>query len=418
MIFSLFVGRGAPYVTVVRQRAAGRFIGAVRHFVLQYPLEEAVGIVGMFHRQPAGPDELVAGGDPGELQYALAAPVELFGVPVLFEQGLDIPVEFLGVVVAPLHVVGGAALFVISVVGAKVFLLGGVAGFFEAPRVYGDRLSALAEDPDDATGVDDPDLFADMRVGHAIVVLVAAEVDMVVVGHLQALVVLYLEVLPGQGKQGVFLVGKELLLPGMFFSLHPCPVMGVHLFFDRIVERGKAEEPLVAQLGVYTGIDELYLVLDKGLVLRPFRPCGGHGGTVMVGQVLQHPVDARLVPAGLYDSGLQVVGDKGPRGPAHIFETALQGVDEIVRFLARDRHREAVVRVRQAGHEDLYLDHLAGLPVDVGQRRPGKVDVEPVAREVFQHHGRPRRDKVPVEYLAELAIGIVLPRMLLPVLLP
>ena len=213
VFYVLFVGRGAPDITVLGQRAVGRFIDGPGHLVLQNPFQEAIGVVGMFHRHFTGLDELFVGGQFGELQYALAAPVELFGVLVLSEQGLDILVEFLGVAIPLLHIIGGASLFVISVVRAQMFLFGGVARFPEAPGVYGEQLSVTAEDPDDATGIDHPGLFADVGVGYAIVMFVAAQIDMVVLCHLQALVVFNLEVRWRQGPQGMLFVGNELFLP-------------------------------------------------------------------------------------------------------------------------------------------------------------------------------------------------------------
>ncbi len=54
----------------------------------------------------------------------------------------------------------------------------------------------------------------------------------------------------------------------------------------------------------------------------------------------------------------------------------------------------------------------------MGQRPAGKIDVELVPGTVFQYHGRLCRDAVPVQYLTELAVGIMIVGTCLPVLLP
>lgn len=56
----------------------------------------------------------------------------------------------------------------------------------------------------------------------------------------------------------------------MRIPLHTSLVVCYHMFFHGSVKLRQAMEGLLTNTGIYTMIDELYLILDKGFVMLSF----------------------------------------------------------------------------------------------------------------------------------------------------
>src|SRR5690554_410691 len=123
------------------------------------------------------------------------------------------------------------------VMGAQMFLLGGVTAFFIASRMYGNTL-CFAVDPDRIMGVDHLYLDAHISIGNAVIMFVLPEIDMVVLGHFMASVVLDLKSVRGQLSQCLFFIGQKLLLPAMVLLLHTGLVVCLYSFLNGPVQGG------------------------------------------------------------------------------------------------------------------------------------------------------------------------------------
>ncbi|MPN27743.1 hypothetical protein SDC9_175177 [bioreactor metagenome] len=71
----------------------------------------------------------------------------------------------------------------------------------------------------------------------------------------------------------------------MGIPLHAGLVVCCHMFFYGRVKLGQTMEGLLADTGIYTMVDELYLILDKGFVARFSDPGRCDCEPVMVGHI-------------------------------------------------------------------------------------------------------------------------------------
>ena len=198
------------------------------------------------------------------------------------------------------------------------------------------------------------------------------------------------------------------LWSGRTRALHPPLVVEPHLLGDGSVEFVDGKELSVAQGRVYIVIGQFDVVLDKGLVLRLARPGRyGHAAEVFC-EVLHRAVDLRLVPVRFHYGRLQVIRHDDLRDAADVPQAALQGVQEVVHLLRRDRHRKAVVGRRKRRHEHLALHFLSGIEVRVGHRIAGKVheQVLPVFPVWGKHERRLLGLRILIDMVAELRVSV------------
>ena len=213
----------------------------------------------------------------------------------------------------------------------------------------------------------------------AVIVPVAPEIDAAVVSDLQAGVALDLEVLGGQRRQRRPLKREEALLPGEAELLHPPLVVCPDEFPDRLVEIFNGVEHPVAQQCVYVPVHRRHVAFHGGLVLGMPGTGRDDDAAVVVGEVLHHLVDARLVGVRLGHRRLEVVGDQYLGDAAHGLEALCDGEQEVLAVLGRDAGGEDIVRRGHAGHEHLHLDLLSGVDVDIRELVAGEVDHQPLS---------------------------------------
>ena len=220
------------------------------------------------------------------------------------------------------------------------------------------------------------DTLSDEAVGHGVVVPVAAEVEMAVVGHLQGRVAAYLERLGVERPEPGLVGGQEAFLAGAGDLRHALGVERRHLLLYRVVELVLRVERRVPEGREHVAVDQLDHVLHKRLVFRLVGAAGHRGAAVVVAEVLHHPADLRLVAVGLGDGGLEVVGDDDAGYTADVTQAALQGEEEVLDTLGADGHGEAVVRGRERGDEHLHGNHLAARHVNIRHRVAGEIHVK------------------------------------------
>lgn len=257
----------------------------------------------------------------------------------------------------------------------------GVLAWPAVPFVDG-HATAVAEHLDQRPRVDDLGLLADKLVRDAVIVLVPSEIDAAVVSDLQAGVALDLEVLGGQRRQHRPLQREEAFLPGEVELLHPPLVVSPDEFPDGLVELFDGVEHPVAQQRVDVPVHRRHVAFHGCLVLGMSRTGRDDSAAVVVGEVLQHLVDAGLVGVGLGHRRLEVVGDQYLRDSAHGLEALCDGEQEVLAVLGRHAGGEDIVRHGHAGHEDLHLDLLSCVDVHIRELVAGKVDHQPFPRGV------------------------------------
>ena len=128
----------------------------------------------------------------GQVQDAVTGFIKLLWVFILFEQGLHIRIQCLGMIIAALHVICGTSLFVIPMVGTQVFLSGGIPAFAAVPGMCGYQIGPVV-DLYQGSGVDHLDLHSDIGEGHAVIMFIHAQINMIVLGHLVLPIVLDLK---------------------------------------------------------------------------------------------------------------------------------------------------------------------------------------------------------------------------------
>ena len=216
-----------------------------------------------------------------------------------------------------------------------------------------------------------------MDVGGAVEVrdFVVAQLDEVVAPHLQVGVVAHLEDGVGKGLKLRSLHRVEAFLPGVGALLHAGLVeLRVELAHGLVQLLQRVELPSPEPRG-YPVVGDAHGVFHERLLGRLPGVAGQHGDAVVVSHVAEGGVERGLVPVGLDDCGLQVVGRDYRRHAAEVLQAHAQGEEEVLRALRGDAPDEDVVAVGHATDEHLRLDHLPRLQVDIR---------ELVAREV--HH--------------------------------
>lgn len=168
------------------------------------------------------------------------------------------------------------------------------------------------------------DLLGDM--------LVASEVYAAVGGHLEARVGDYLKVRCRQRTQVAAVDGKEALLTGVRVLLHALLVVLAHLVRGCGIQLVDGIEGLVAELREDAHVYEPDIALHVGLVPGADGACRHHDRSIVVGHVLKHPVERRLVPVGL-DDRLEVVGNEHSRHAPKVFQALCDGVHKVLRAL-------------------------------------------------------------------------------------
>ena len=141
-----------------------------------------------------------------------------------------------------------------------------------------------------------------------------------------------------------------------------------------LVELGQRVELPSPEPRGYPVVGDAHRVLHERLLGRLPGVAGQHGEAVVVAHVAEGGVERGLVPVGLDDRGLQVVGRDYRRHAAEVLQAHAQGEEEVLRALRGDAPDEDVVAVGHATDEHLRLDHLPSLQVDIR---------ELVAREVY-----------------------------------
>lgn len=105
--------------------------------------------------------------------------------------------------------------------------------------------------------------------------------------------------MPGQGFEKMFFIGHKAFFAAKGFLLPTRLVMQLNLFCNGLIKGCIAKELLIAQAGMHTHIEQLYLVLNQGFVFGFGRAGGYNGTTVMVGKIFQGTVNIRFIVTGL-----------------------------------------------------------------------------------------------------------------------
>ena len=240
--------------------------------------------------------------------------------------------EFPGRLSGTLYVLAGAQSPVLARVACKVLLHDGVLAFGMVSWVRCDEFPVHVDFHERAC-VGHVGLFGDMLVRHAVVVLVASEVYAAVGGHLEARVGDYLKVRCRQRSQVGAVDGKEALLAGVRVLLHALLVVLAHLVRGCGIQLVDGIEGLVAELREDAHVYEPDIALHVGLVPGADGACRHHDRSIVVGHVLKHPVERRLVPVGLDDRRLEVVGNEHSRHAPKVFQALCDGVHKVLRAL-------------------------------------------------------------------------------------
>src|SRR6185369_854062 len=117
---------------------------------------------------------------------------------------------------------------------------------------------------------------------------------------------------------------------------------GVELFEkrrDRLVERGKAEEPAVAQSDEDPPLYDEHADLDLCLVSRLDRARRNDRRLVVLAELEVRRIDLRVVPVGARDGAAQLVWNEHLRNGTEVLETADRRTDEVAELLRHRRFR-------------------------------------------------------------------------------
>ena len=113
--------------------------------------------------------------------------------------------------------------------------------------------------------------------------------------HLELRIALDLVFAGGQRHQLPPFQCQELLLPAVWHIGEPLLVVEMHLLSECLVQLCLGIEHGMPQRGVYLPVGMLHAGLRIRLVPGMCGTCRDHRAAVVVGKVLKHPVDSRLV---------------------------------------------------------------------------------------------------------------------------
>ena len=205
----------------------------------------------------------------------------------------------------------GVPLSEVAVRVGHVLGQGGVA-VGAAVALVGNHTHILVVNGDHSLVVDHLDLglriAGSQVVGHAVVVTVLAQLDMVVDRHTGHLDLFQREPLRGKRSQGCPLGPLEELPAADTQPLQGAIVVFLHKIPDGPVHLIETTEAAASKGRVDPLVDQPYRVLGKSLVPCPPHPRREDHQAVVAGELLEHRVDLGLIAVGSTHSGLQVVG--------------------------------------------------------------------------------------------------------------
>ncbi len=323
----------------------------------------------------------------GQVEYAKAGFIGLFGMLFLVEYPDDISLTGIPDMPRPGDELLAAPLADEPMVRGHMFRHGGVPVLLPFPCMGGQAFVPVVY-LDEAIGVDDLDLLADMPVGYAVVVLVPAKIDVAVLVDGSLGVRSYLVPLQWQGLELLPFHLLEQRVPGVL----PPPERPVVVRFQElrygIVDIGLAVESAVSQRRENAGIDYPDGIFDDGLVPRSVSPCRQYGRFIVLGEVGEGIVYLGLIAAALGNGRFEVVRYQrtghAPVEPKGVLGTA----HEVFQFLAGTGLDIGILAASQNTYEDLEFLQLPGIFVHDTEFLAGKIDEELVAGLVGKvHHG-------------------------------
>ena len=169
-------------------------------------------------------------------------------------------------------------------------------------------------------------LLSDKLIRYAVVVLVTPQIDTAVRSHLHVSIAPDLKVFCRKWKQIGPVHCQETLFTGIGMLLHTLLVMRLHLLSSGPVKLFNGVEYQITKLGIYTLVHQLDVILYEALVLGMQWSGGLYETSVVIGHILEHLVDGRLIAVCLHDGSLEVVWYEDLRYTSDMFEELGDGI--------------------------------------------------------------------------------------------
>ena len=150
--------------------------------------------------------------------------------------------------------------------------------------------------------------------------LVTPQIDAAVGSHLHVSITSDFKVLCRQRKQIGLVHSQETFLSCIWVLQHALLVVRLHLLCCGLIKLVKREESHIPKLCIDSLIYQFYMVLHEAFVFRMHRPCRQNKASVVIGHILEYPVDRWLIAVALHDGSLKVVRDKYLRYASYVFK--------------------------------------------------------------------------------------------------
>src|SRR5699024_2126591 len=115
-----------------------------------------------------------------------------------------------------------------------MFFFSSITAFLKFSGMNG-NLFSFTVNFDQASGIDYLCLFSDISIGNAVIMLVLAQIDVIVLSHFMFSVIFDFEGFRRKFKKMFFLIGQELFFPTVILLLHTGLVVKLHILADCMV---------------------------------------------------------------------------------------------------------------------------------------------------------------------------------------